>query len=408
MTDSARHPAAPRLRRSRAAAAESPLALASYFAHAPEAPAAPAPSPASRSAAAAFLPSADPVLPLGGEEAGFTRGTVSEAVPVTHGGRTYQVRTGDTLLSIAAKHGVSAPALIELNRLRGAAALRPGQVLSLPQKAAPTRPAGHRVRKGETLNSIAWTHGIAPGQLRRANAMGESSLIVVGEVLALQGSGATSGRRRPAPPADLPALPASIAGADYPAEVLAAAALNKHLLLSRPAPSVRWAGAAVERLAGELGVSPELAFALAQQESGLNHRTVSPVNAIGIMQVTPAAGQWACALTGRRLNILDAADNIVAGLAILRRLLADAADEGAALAAYYQGAASVAAHGRAADTVRFVRAVEATADRRRRTAAERARRAAQAAPQPGAEPHSGPAAGRAAGSGPQHGGAGAW
>lgn len=360
MTDPASH-RSPR-RRARSSAAQAPLALASYFAA--ESAQLAAPSSSQTAAAQTLLPIADPPLPLGGEESGFTSGTATQAVPVSHGGRTYRVRTGDTLLSIAAKHGVSAPAIIDLNRMRGSTEVRPGQILSLPQKPAPVRAAGHRVRKGETLASIAQSHGVSCGQIRRANAMGDSSIIVVGEVLALQGSGATSSRPRPQVPADLPALPTGISGQDYPAEVLRAARINKHLLLQRPAPSRRWAARAVERLAGEIGVDSALASALAEQESGLHHRTVSPVNAIGIMQVTPAAGQWACALSGRQLNIMDPADNIVAGLTILSHLLTAEGSTSAALAAYYQGVASVAEHGMAPDTLRFVRSVEASADAR--------------------------------------------
>ena len=303
--------------------------------------------------------------------AGFTSGTTGKAVPVTHGGRTYVVRTGDTLLSIAAKHGVSAPAVIELNPGARSNSLRPGSVLSLPQKPAPARPAGHTVRKGETLASISQLHHVSPQQIRRANSMGDSSLIVVGEVLALQGSGATSCRHKPETPADLPLLPVSFEGVDYPAAVLHAARVNKHLLLLRPAPSVRWAARTVVRLAGEVGVDAALAYAVAQAESGLIHRTVSPVNALGIMQVTPAAGQWACALTGRQLNVLDPADNIVAGLAILRHLQSVCSEESEIAAAYYQGARNVAEHGMAPDTVRFVRTVEAIADRRRRSGSAR-------------------------------------
>lgn len=291
---------------------------------------------------------------------GFTSGTTTRAVPVRHGGRTYRVRTDDTLPLVAAKHGVSAPALIELNNLRGHTQLRPGQILSLPEKNDKPAPGGYRVRPGDTLDVIAAQHSTTPQRLRRANSMGDSSLLVEGEVLTLTGTGASSGRARPAIGAELPRLPVDYRGRAYPPEVVAAARTNKHILGLHPAPSRAWVEHTLRVVAGQFGVAADLAIAVAVQESGLHHHTVSPVNAVGIMQLTPRAGAWAATLAGRTLNITDPADNIVAGIAIIARLLRTQPDEASALAAYYQGAASVAEHGRAPDTRAFVRTVQVT------------------------------------------------
>ena len=301
--------------------------------------------------------------PTGAPAPGFTSGTITEAVPVTHGGRTYRVRTGDTVISVAKKHGVSAPALIELNELRGRTSLTPGQILSLPEKNVPPPPAGHTVKPGDTLESIARQHGTSTAALQRANAMGTSVLITVGEVLALSGSGATSARVKPTLPEKLPNIPHSVNGREYPEDVLMAARLNKAQLMRRPSPSRAWVRKTILRLAGEIGVDGPLALAVATQESGLNHRLVSPVNGIGIMQLTPRAGQWASSLIGRRLDILDPENNIVAGLAILRRLLATTDNRSAAVAAYYQGAASIEQTGMAPDTRSFVRTVDILTER---------------------------------------------
>ncbi len=58
------------------------------------------------------------------------------------------------------------------------------------------------------------------------------------------------------------------------------------------------------------GVDPALAQAIAYQESGFNHASVSPANAIGCMQVIPSSGEWASDLVGRDLNLLDPRDNV--------------------------------------------------------------------------------------------------
>ena len=302
------------------------------------------------------------------DQPGFTSGTVSDAIPVTHGGRTYKVRTGDTLLSIAKRHGVSAPAIVELNDLRGRSTVRPGQILSLPAKNIhQQRTAGHRVSAGETLEAIAERYQISVPALQAANAMGTSTVIREGELLSLSGSGATSSRARcSVPEAELPQLPAGHQGTPYPAEVLAAARHNKWLLQQRPALSRNDITAMVRGIADYLGVDEDLAAALAQQESGMRQQVVSPVNAIGVMQVTPRAGAWAAELLSEPIDVLDTAQNIRAGLAILRWLLAHTDSEAEALAGYYQGLASVSAHGAHSDTRRFVHNVQVTAARFRR------------------------------------------
>ena len=73
------------------------------------------------------------------------------------------------------------------------------------------------------------------------------------------------------------------------------------------------------------GVDPKLMVALSYQESGWNHRAVSPANAIGAMQVIPSSGEWASSLIGRELNLLDPQDNVTAGVVIMRALQRSAA-----------------------------------------------------------------------------------
>jgi soluble lytic murein transglycosylase-like protein len=89
---------------------------------------------------------------------------------------------------------------------------------------------------------------------------------------------------------------------------------------------------------------------------------VSGANAIGVMQVIPSSGRWASALVGRPLDLFDAADNVVAGVAILAALRA-AAPEQTAVAAYYQGLTSVREIGFYDDTRRYVANVLALRER---------------------------------------------
>ncbi|WP_051297579.1 LysM peptidoglycan-binding domain-containing protein [Brevibacterium album] len=341
-TDPFALPARGRRSRARTALREAgPLEVSTMLSEAPTAAGEPAP---------AEPPALPLCIPSG---PGFLSGTAGESVPVSHGGRTYRVRTGDDLASVAARFGVSVPALVELNGLGRRPRLQPGQIVSLPERQAAQGAATVRVRPGDTLDSVAAAQHVSPAELRRANAMGESSLIVEGELLDLAGSGAMS-HRPPLRIEDLGELPFVAGGtAEHPPETLLAARVNKRTLHTREIPSRRAARRMIEAVAGEHSVDPQLASAVAQLESGWHHGVVSPGNAIGIMQVTPHAAWTASVRIARRLDVLDARDNVTAGVVILSALLDAARDEKEALAAYHQGLRSLRAGGVYPDAGRF-------------------------------------------------------
>ncbi|WP_253720098.1 lytic transglycosylase [Brevibacterium renqingii] len=289
----------------------------------------------------------------------WTSGTAGATVPVTHGGRTYKAKQGDTLYGVASKHGVSVPALAELNRISPRQNLHQGQVLSLPEKNdLPDEDPSHVVAPGETLQGIAARHGISPSTLRRANAMGEESFLKVGELLLLRPSTARPRRTAPEPPRDIPRVAASAQVEGIRPAVLHAARLNKYTLLHRRHPAPAQARLIVASIAEELGADPALMQAVAAQESGFQHTTVSAGNAIGIMQVTPRSGRWASDIVGRGLDLLDIGDNIIAGTVILGWLIETAESENEALAGYYQDLRSVRTDGLLPETKAFVRAVQ--------------------------------------------------
>jgi soluble lytic murein transglycosylase-like protein len=128
-------------------------------------------------------------------------------------------------------------------------------------------------------------------------------------------------------------------------------------------PSRDQAKQLVRQTAQDMGIDPALAMAVAQQESGFNMAAVSPANAVGVMQVIPSSGRWASGLVGRQLDLLDPQDNITAGVAILRQLLASADSEKQAIGGYYQGLASVRQNGLYSDTRRYVNNVQSLKQR---------------------------------------------
>ena len=90
------------------------------------------------------------------------------------GGRTHEVRSGETLWEIARENGVSVESLQKANGLEGAT-IRPGMELKIPAAAgAPAEPelAEHVVKGGETLWGIARKYGSSVEAIQKANELG--------------------------------------------------------------------------------------------------------------------------------------------------------------------------------------------------------------------------------------------
>ncbi|WP_294565218.1 LysM peptidoglycan-binding domain-containing protein [uncultured Arthrobacter sp.] len=293
------------------------------------------------------------------------------AAPAAPAG-SYVVKPGDTLGAIAARHGVSLDSVLRANNLSLSSVIYPGQKLVLGGKpaapaapstpaapsapTAPAAPAGsYTIKAGDTLGAIAARHGVSLAALLQANNLQASTVIYPGKKLTIPtGNG---GSPTTPPPTNL--VPSTFLGVTYPQAVVADANRNKQILNSLPVPSPAEMRTIVANTARSMGVDPSLAMAFAYQESGFNQRAVSPANAIGTMQVIPMSGQWASDLVGRKLNLLNPQDNVTAGVAIIRSLLATSPSQDIAIASYYQGAYSVKTHGMFSDTKNYVAAIKA-------------------------------------------------
>lgn len=257
-----------------------------------------------------------------------------------------RIRPGDTLWAIAARYGTTVAALRRLNHLPGDL-IYAGQALLVPGAGPAAAPAGgrlrYRVRPGDTVGLIAARHRVAVAAVVAANRLDRRATIRVGQVLTLPVRARPAGPARPV-----------VAYRRYPPGVTAAAARHRWALAHRPVPSRMAVRLLIQRTARAVGLDPALALAVAQQESGFQQRVVSPADAVGVMQVLPSTGRWvAREVVGRPLDLLDAEDNILAGvtlLAVLRR----AAPLADAVAGYYQGLASVRRYGMFPDTRRYV------------------------------------------------------
>jgi len=116
----------------------------------------------------------------------------------------HRVQRGDTLGAIAGRYGVSVAAIRTANKIRGSL-IHPGQDLLITaaprgmENAALARvdstPAARRssggrhvVRRGDTLWSIARTHGVTVNYLASSNGLNANGTLAVGQVLSIPGT----------------------------------------------------------------------------------------------------------------------------------------------------------------------------------------------------------------------------
>lgn len=128
----------------------------------------------------------------------------------TSSSATYHVKQGDTISGIAARVGVSTSALLGANKLSLGSVIYPGQSLAVPRAgssapaaaaAAPTAaapaaaaPAASKggsvtIGNGDTIASIAASHGVSVSALLSANGLTYTSTIYAGKTLVLPSSG---------------------------------------------------------------------------------------------------------------------------------------------------------------------------------------------------------------------------
>ena len=111
---------------------------------------------------------------------------------------TYTVQRGDTLYSIARRHGVSLWDIVSANGITNPNLIYPGQQLTISGGATPapstpsTSSTTHVVVRGETLTRIALRYGVSVWTIVNANGIANPNLIYPGQQLTIPGSSDSS------------------------------------------------------------------------------------------------------------------------------------------------------------------------------------------------------------------------
>jgi LysM repeat protein len=123
-------------------------------------------------------------------------------------GGTYTVRPGDTLWSIATRHGTTVNAILSANRLANANYIYAGQRLTIPGGAGGSSSSGggtsasgggqlYTVRRGDTLASIAYRHGTTAWAIANANGLANPNYIYAGQRLRIPVGGTAASAPAP-------------------------------------------------------------------------------------------------------------------------------------------------------------------------------------------------------------------
>jgi LysM repeat protein len=186
------------------------------------------------------LPFAQAPAPAGDRFAPTRPGTEAAAAESTPA-KTYTVKKGDSLYTIAHKNGITVNDLAAANNLATSVTLRLGQKLVVPTKggaaaapAAPASPASYgarssgpapapvaggatyTVKSGDTLSKIASRNHTTSDALRTLNGISGDHL-KIGQVLQLPGNGSVApSPALPPPPAAMPTSSSSLAASSGP------------------------------------------------------------------------------------------------------------------------------------------------------------------------------------------------
>ncbi len=123
--------------------------------------------------------------------------------------RRHKVKSGDTLIGMAKRYGIRSRDIVLLNNIRNPRALRVGRDLILPLRPGASLPADvledgyertrqtrYKIRRGDSLWSIARRFAVSTSQLCAWNGISKNTTLKPGKVLRVAGGSRTSSRGR--------------------------------------------------------------------------------------------------------------------------------------------------------------------------------------------------------------------
>ena len=114
----------------------------------------------------------------GGKSSGgsSSKATSSSSQPTTSG--NYTVKSGDSLIRLANKHGMSVSKLASANGLSSNAQLQIGQKITIPATTTT-----YKVKSGDSLIGLARKYGMSPTEFAELNGISSTTMLQVGQTL---------------------------------------------------------------------------------------------------------------------------------------------------------------------------------------------------------------------------------
>lgn len=100
--------------------------------------------------------------------------------------RTYTVKAGDTLSSIASMYGTTYQHLAEINGIANPNLIHVGQVIKIDGTASASNPVYYTVKSGDTLSGIASKYGTTYQHLAQINGIANPNLIYPGQKIRIK------------------------------------------------------------------------------------------------------------------------------------------------------------------------------------------------------------------------------
>lgn len=96
---------------------------------------------------------------------------------------TYKVKRGDTLSSIAYRYHTTVRTLAALNNIRNVNYIRTGQVLKIKGTVSSSKSVYHVVRRGDTVSELALKYGSSEAQIKAWNHLDRKYTIYIGKTI---------------------------------------------------------------------------------------------------------------------------------------------------------------------------------------------------------------------------------